>query len=44
MEQNRGPNPQFYVQLINKGGQSMQWEKVSSTNGNGKTGQLHAKE
>ena len=38
-------NPQFYGQLIfNKGSKNMQWERHSSTNGAGKTGQLHAKE
>ena len=29
--------------MFNKGGKNMEWEKVSSTNGLGKTGQLHAK-
>ena len=38
-------NPWLSDQLFfNKGGKNMQWEKVSSTNGVGKTGQPHAKE
>ena len=38
-------NPCLYGQLIyNKVGKNIQWEKVSSTNGVGKTGQLYAKE
>ena len=39
-------NPCLYDQLIyDKGSKKMQWEKdVSLTNGDGKTGQQHAKE
>ena len=38
-------SPYLYGQLIfDKGGVNIQWGKVSSTNGVGKTGQLHAKE
>ena len=45
MEQDREPeiNPHTYGQLIfDKGGKNIKWEKVSSTNGAGKVGQLHA--
>ena len=35
----------IYGQLIyNKGGKNIQWQKVSSISGAGKTGQLHVKE
>jgi len=38
-------NPQLYGQLIfDKAEKNIQWEKVSSTNCVGKTGQPHAKE
>ena len=38
-------NSQLYDQLIfDKAGKNIQWEKVSSTNGVGKTGEQHAKE
>ena len=38
-------DPQLYGQLIfNKAGKTMQWEKVSLTNGVGKTRQKHAEE
>ena len=38
-------DPQLYGQLIfNKLGNNIQWEKVSSKNGVGKTGQQHAEE
>ena len=38
-------NPHTYGQLIyNKAGKNIQWKKVSSISGAGKTGQLHAKE
>ena len=48
-QQNRIENPeinaQIYGHLISdKAGKNIQWEKVSSTNGAGKTCQLHAKE
>ena len=36
-------DPQMYGQLIlDKAGESIQWKKVSSANGAGKTGQQHA--
>ena len=38
-------NPQLYGQLIfDKAEKNIQWEKVSSTNGVGKTRQQHAEE
>ena len=43
--ENPDMNPQVYGQLIfYKAGKSICWKKVSSTNGVGKTRQLHAKE
>ena len=47
MEQDRKPRdkPTHLCQLIyDKGGKDIQWRKVSSISGAGKTGQLHVKE
>ena len=47
MEQDRKPRdkPTHLCQLIyDKGGKDIQWRKVSSVSGAGKTGQLHVKE
>ena len=43
--QNPEADPQLYGQLIfDKGGKTIHWEKVSSTNGAGKIGHPHAEE
>ena len=47
IEQNREPRivPWLFGQLIfDKAGKNIQWKKVSSINGAGKIGQIHAKE